>query len=80
MWPNPQDGSPTVTSPRITGAAAETKDEGAAPAGRPEEATGATERHGGQVEPGHEKDIVEVTGEGSFPGSDPPSWSGAVAR
>jgi hypothetical protein len=48
--------------------------------------TGTEPPSGGEgdaaLEPGpaNEKDIVEVAGEGSFPGSDPPSWSQALAR
>ncbi len=40
------------------------------------EATGSEPPSGDE----REQDVVDVAGEGSFPGSDPPSWSGAIAQ
>lgn len=71
-----------MTNSHTTSADAESKDRGSSAADRPRKAEGpgARDRVGGQLTPGREKDIVEVAGEGSFPGSDAPSWSGAIAR
>ncbi len=71
-----------MPSPHTTGAEPPSRGQGDAAPDEPEETTGpgARRRPAAGPESGDEQDIVEVAGEGSFPGSDPPSWSQALAR
>lgn len=71
-----------MTSPNATGAEPSSRDEGTAADDQPKDTVrrGAPHPPAGQPGLDHETDIVEEAGEGSFPGSDPPSWSGAIAR
>ena len=71
-----------MNRPDATGAEPRRRDEGAAADDQPKDTVKRGARHprAGQPGPDPETDIVEQAGEGSFPGSDPPSWSGAVAR
>jgi len=72
----------SVPTPDTPGAEPPRRHEGNAAADRPGEPARPGARHRPVEQAGLDsaKDIVEVTGEGSFPGSDPPSWSQAVAR
>ena len=72
-----------MTSPHATGADPPSRDEGTSVGGGlPNETTRSGTRHRPTWQPASspEKDIVEEAGQGSFPGSDPPSWSGAIVR
>ena len=71
-----------MSSPDATDAEPPSSDEGAAAGDQPKDTVkrGAPSSLSGQTGSDHATDIVEQAGEGSFPGSDPPSWSGAVAR
>lgn len=71
-----------MTSPPAKNAEPPSGEEGTAVGGQEMETTTPGARHHLTRQPasGPTGDIVEEAGQGSFPGSDPPSWSGAIAR
>jgi hypothetical protein len=71
-----------VPTPDASGTEPPRRHEGTAAADRPAEPRRPGARHRPVERAGLDgaKDIVDVKGEGSFPGSDPPSWSQAIAR